>query len=233
MATAAQPYLFPPCPQPVLPIRGRAEVMPVHRIYCIGRNYEAHAVEMGHDPNKEPPFFFQKNADSLVVHGDFPYPPQSQDVHHEVELVVAIGKAGSHIPVAQALDHVIGYAVGLDMTCRDLQAEAKKLGRPWEPGKSFEHSSPCSELVLVSDIGHPAEGEISLKINGETRQVGDLNQLIWKVPELVSVMSNFYHLQPGDLIFSGTPAGIGPVHKGDRLECFIQSVGTLSLKVSG
>lgn len=226
-------FLFPPTPQPFLPVRGRKEVMPVHRIYCIGRNYEAHAVEMGHDPSKEPPFFFQKNADSLVVQADFPYPPQSQDVHHEVEMVVAIGKAGSNISVSKALDHVLGYAVGLDMTCRDLQAEAKKLGRPWEPGKSFEYSAPCSELVLASDIGHPSEGEIHLKVNGEVRQKGDLNQLIWKVPELVSVMSNFYHLQPGDLIFTGTPAGIGPVHKGDLLECYLKPVGSLTLKVVG
>nr|UOZ96307.1 Fumarylpyruvate hydrolase [Cupriavidus sp.] len=231
MTTAS--YLFPPSSQPVLPVRGRKEVVPVHRIYCIGRNYEAHAVEMGHDPSKEPPFFFQKNPDSLVVGGDFPYPPQSQDVHHEVEMVVAIGKSGSNIPVDKALEYVLGYAVGLDMTCRDLQTEAKKLGRPWEPGKSFEYSAPCSELVLAADIGHPSEGEIHLKVNGEIRQKGDLNQLIWKVPELVSVMSNFYHLQPGDLIFTGTPAGIGPVHKGDSLECFLKPVGGLSLKVVG
>lgn len=224
-------YLFPPCTPATLPIQGSSQLIPVHRIYCIGRNYEAHAVEMGHDPNKEPPFFFQKNADSLVVNADFPFPKQSQDVHHEVEMVVVIGKGGQSISVEKALDHVVGYAVGLDMTCRDLQAEAKKLGRPWEPGKSFENAAPCSAVVLASEIGHPFEGEISLSINGEERQKGDLNQLIWKVPELVSILSNFYCLQPGDLIFSGTPAGVGPVRLGDSLEARIASVGTLSLSV--
>jgi len=228
----AKYFLFPLAPHPFLPIRDRKEVMPVHRIYCIGRNYEAHAVEMGHDPAKEPPFFFQKNSDSLVISGDFPYPSQSQDVHHEVEMVVAIGKAGSNIPVEKALEHVLGYAVGLDMTCRDLQMEAKKLGRPWEPGKSFEHSAPCSELVLAADIGHPSEGEIYLKINGDMRQRGDLNQLIWKVPELISVMSKFYQLLPGDLIYTGTPAGIGPVKVGDVMECYLEPVGSLTIKVS-
>jgi fumarylpyruvate hydrolase len=148
MTTAS--YLFPPSPLATLPIEGGSQLIPVHRIYCIGRNYEAHAVEMGHDPNKEPPFFFQKNADSLVVNADFPFPKQSQDVHHEVEMVVVIGKGGESISVENALDHVIGYAVGLDMTCRDLQAEAKKLGRPWEPGKSFENAAPCSAVVLAS-----------------------------------------------------------------------------------
>lgn len=224
-------YLFPPCTPATLPIQGSSQLIPVHRVYCIGRNYEAHAVEMGHDPNKEPPFFFQKNADSLVVNANFPFPKQSQDVHHEVEMVVVIGKGGQSISVEKALDHVVGYAVGLDMTCRDLQAEAKKLGRPWEPGKSFENAAPCSAVVLASEIGHPFEGEISLSINGEERQKGDLNQLIWKVPELVSILSNFYCLQPGDLIFSGTPAGVGPVRLGDSLEARIASVGTLSLSV--
>jgi fumarylpyruvate hydrolase len=228
---SAVTYLFPPSAIPALPVRGSSQLVPVHRIYCIGRNYEAHAVEMGHDPNKEPPFFFQKNADSLLVNADFPFPKQSQDVHHEVEMVVVIGKGGESISVENALDHVIGYAVGLDMTCRDLQAEAKKLGRPWEPGKSFENAAPCSAVVLASDIGHPSQGEINLSINGEVRQKGDLNQLIWKVPELVSVLSNFYRLLPGDLIFSGTPSGVGPVRVGDRLEARIASVSSLSLEV--
>lgn len=230
---SAANYLFPPSAIPSLPVRGSSQLVPVHRIYCIGRNYEAHAVEMGHDPNKEPPFFFQKNADSLVVNANFPFPKQSQDVHHEVEMVVVIGKGGQGIAVDDALDHVIGYAVGLDMTCRDLQAEAKKLGRPWEPGKSFENAAPCSEVVLASEIGHLSSGDIRLVINGEVRQKGDLNQLIWKVPELVSVLSNFYCLQPGDLIFSGTPAGVGPVKVGDKLQASIEGVGQLSLSVVG
>ncbi len=230
---SAANYLFPPSAIPSLPVRGSSQLVPVHRIYCIGRNYEAHAVEMGHDPNKEPPFFFQKNADSLVVNANFPFPKQSQDVHHEVEMVVVIGKGGQGIAVDDALDHVVGYAVGLDMTCRDLQAEAKKLGRPWEPGKSFENAAPCSEVVLASEIGHPSSGDIRLVINGEVRQQGDLNQLIWKVPELVSVLSNFYCLQPGDLIFSGTPAGVGPVKVGDKLQASIEGVGQLRLSVVG
>ena len=214
-----------------IPVRGSDKSFPIRRIYCIGRNYAAHTIEMGGDPNREEPFFFQKNADSLLVNADFPFPKQSQDVHHEVEMVVVIGKGGESISVENALDHVIGYAVGLDMTCRDLQAEAKKLGRPWEPGKSFENAAPCSAVVLASDIGHPSQGEINLSINGEVRQKGDLNQLIWKVPELVSVLSNFYRLLPGDLIFSGTPSGVGPVRVGDRLEARIASVGSLSLAV--
>jgi fumarylpyruvate hydrolase len=226
-------YLFPPSAIPTLPIRGSSQVIPVHRIYCIGRNYEAHAVEMGHDPDKEPPFFFQKNADSLVVNADFPFPSQSKDVHHEVEMVVVIGKGGRGISVADALNHVVGYAIGLDMTCRDLQAEAKKLGRPWEPGKSFENAAPCSEVVLASEIGHPSSGDIRLVINGEVRQQGDLNQLIWKVPELVSVLSNFYYLQPGDLIFSGTPSGVGPVKVGDQLQASVAGLGQLNLSVVG
>jgi fumarylpyruvate hydrolase len=226
-------YLFPPSAIPTLPIRGSSQVIPVHRIYCIGRNYEAHAVEMGHDPNKEPPFFFQKNADSLVVNADFPFPSQSKDVHHEVEMVVVIGKGGQGISVADALNHVVGYAIGLDMTCRDLQAEAKKLGRPWEPGKSFENAAPCSEVVLASEIGHPSSGDIRLVINSEVRQQGDLNQLIWKVPELVSVLSNFYCLQPGDLIFSGTPSGVGPVKVGDQLQASVAGLGQLNLSVVG
>jgi 2-keto-4-pentenoate hydratase/2-oxohepta-3-ene-1,7-dioic acid hydratase (catechol pathway) len=223
-------YLFPPSAPATLPIQGSSQLIPVHRIYCIGRNYEAHAVEMGHDPNKEPPFS-SKKCRQPCCECRLSFPKQSQDVHHEVEMVVVIGKAGEAIAVENALDHVLGYAVGLDMTCRDLQAEAKKLGRPWEPGKSFENAAPCSQVVLASDIGHPSAGDISLSINGEIRQQGDLNQLIWKVPELVSVLSNFYRLQPGDLIFSGTPSGVGPVRVGDRLEARIASVGSLSLSV--
>lgn len=224
--------LFPPPAQIAVPVRGSDQMFPVHRIYCVGRNYAAHAVEMGHDPDKEPPFFFQKNPDNLVLGGGaFPYPTGSSDVHHEIELVVALGAGGTDIPVERALDAVFGYAVGLDMTRRDLQGEAKKMGRPWEIGKAFEHSAPCTDIVPASAIGHPESGAVRLTVNGETRQEGDLNQLIWKVPEMVSYLSRFFTLQPGDLIFSGTPSGVGPVVRGDRLMGHIAGIGELATTV--
>ncbi len=224
-------YIVPPCPAVTLPVRGRAEVFPVHRVYCVGRNYADHAVEMGHDPDKEPPFFFQKNPDNLVLDGAFPYPSKSTDVHHEIELVVALETGGADIPVDRALEHVFGYAVGLDMTRRDLQGEAKKLGRPWEVGKAFERSAPCTEIIPASAIGHPESGAIWLKVNDELRQEGDLNQLIWKVPEMVSYLSGLFTLQPGDLIFSGTPAGVGPMARGDRLHGHVDGIGDLAVTV--
>ncbi len=225
-------YVIAPAPAVTLPVRGTDDVFPVHRVYCVGRNYAAHAVEMGHDPDKEPPFFFQKNPDNLIPgHGEFPYPSASSDVHHEIEMVVALSKGGTDIPLDRALDHVFGYAVGLDMTRRDLQGEAKKLGRPWEVGKAFESSAPCTEIVPASDIGHPDTGAVWLKINGETRQEGDLNQLIWKVPEMIAYLSGLFTLAPGDLIFSGTPAGVGPVNRGDRLDGHVDGVGELSVTV--
>ncbi len=224
--------VFAPCPQPFLPVRGTDALFPVHRIYCVGQNYADHAIEMGGDPTRNPPFFFQKNPDCLLPDGaDFPYPPQSADVHHEIELVAALGKGGSDIPVAEALGHVYGYAVGLDMTRRDLQAAAKKAGRPWEVGKAFEHSAPCSAIVPASEIGHPSAGAITLSVNGEIRQSGDLDQMIWKVAETISYLSSLFALKPGDLVFTGTPAGVGPVRRGDRLEGRIDGVGTLSTRV--
>ncbi|MGF1608786.1 MAG: fumarylacetoacetate hydrolase family protein [Kiloniellales bacterium] len=217
---------------PALPVKGSDKLFPVHRIYCVGRNYAEHAIEMGHDPSKEPPFFFQKNPDNLVAGGgEFPYPPRSKDVHHEIELVVALRSGGSDIPAERALDHVFGYAVGLDMTRRDLQGQAKKLGRPWEVGKAFEASAPCSALVPASEIGHPDEGSIWLEVNGERRQKGDLDQLIWKVPEMIAFLSGLFELRPGDLIFSGTPAGVGPVEPGDHLQGHIDGVGDLEVRV--
>ncbi len=225
-------YIIPPPNQVGLAVRGSDKLFPVHRVYCVGRNYAAHAIEMGHDPNREDPFFFQKNPDNLVVNGgDFPYPARSNDVHHEIEMVVALAKGGVDIAVERALDHVFGYAVGLDMTRRDLQGEAKKLGRPWEVGKAFEQSAPCGELVPASTIGHPDHGAVWLKVNGETRQEGDLNQLIWKVPEMVSYLSGLFALAPGDLIYSGTPAGVGPVRRGDALHGHVDGVGDLKVKV--
>ena len=183
----------------------------MHRVYCVGRNYAAHAVEMGHDPNKEPPFFFQKNPDNLDTRGEFPYPPASNDVHHEIEMVVALKSGGTDIPVEKALDCVFGYGVGLDMTRRDLQGKAKDMGRPWEVGKAFEASAPCTPLVPASSIGHPDQGAIWLDVNGQRKQTGDLNQMIWKVPEMISYLSGLFTLMPGDIILSGTPAGVGAV----------------------
>jgi fumarylpyruvate hydrolase len=225
-------YVFPPPPRPSLPVRGTEKLFPVHRIYCVGRNYAEHAIEMGHDPTREPPFFFQKNPDNLVPGGgDFPYPPKSTDVHFEFELVVALHKGGRDIPAERARDHVYGYAVGLDMTRRDLQGEAKKLGRPWDVGKAFEQSAPCSEIVPVSAIGHPEKGAVRLAVNGAVKQQGDLNQMIWKVPEMIAILSGLFELQPGDLIFSGTPAGVGAVKRGDVLEGLVEGVAALKVRV--
>lgn len=216
----------------VVPVRGTGAVFPVHRIYCVGRNYAAHTIEMGGDPNREEPFFFQKNPDNLLLGGaDFPYPPKSSDVHHEIEMVVALGKGGKDIPLDKALDCVYGYGVALDMTRRDLQGECKKAGRPWEIGKAFEHSAPCSDIVPASEIGHPTDGAIWLKVNGETRQTGDLNHMIWKVPEMISYLSSLFELKPGDLILSGTPSGVGAVKKGDLLDGHVDGVGDLHTRV--
>jgi len=226
-------YLFAPPQIVTLPVRGATEAFPVHRIYCVGRNYAAHAVEMGHDPDKEAPFFFQKNPDNLIPGGGtFPYPSASSDVHHEIEMVVALSGGGTNIPVDEALQHVFGYAVGLDMTRRDLQGEAKKAGRPWEVGKAFDNSAPCGEIIPANEIGHPDHGAIWLKINGETRQEGDLNQLIWKVPEMISYLSGLFTLAPGDLIFSGTPSGVGPVQRGDSLQGHVDGIGDLEVQVA-
>jgi len=224
-------FVIDPAPQVCLPIRGSNESFPVRRIYCIGRNYADHAIEMGHDPNKEPPFFFQKNAQNVDTSGTFPYPPQTSDVHHEMELVVALKSGGADISLDNALEHVYGYGLGLDMTRRDLQGEAKKLGRPWEVGKSFEKSAPMSELVPASETGHLDQGRICLKVNGEIKQDGDLNQMIWKVPEMIAYLSRFYDIAGGDLIMSGTPAGVGPIQRGDKMECEIEHLGTMTIDV--
>lgn len=217
-------------PVPTIPVKGGG-AFPVRRVYCIGRNYAAHAVEMGHDPNRESPFFFQKNPNNLDSSGEFPYPPHSEDVHHEVELLVALKSGGTNISTADALNHVWGYAVSLDMTRRDLQGEAKKQGRPWEIGKAFERSGPVAPLVPVSDIGHPDHGRVELKVNGTLRQEGDMNQMIWKVPEMISYLSEYFELQAGDVIMSGTPSGVGAVVRGDTMEASIEGIGTLTVKV--
>ncbi|NNF77344.1 MAG: fumarylacetoacetate hydrolase family protein [Rhizobiales bacterium] len=214
-----------------LPVAGTDALFPVRRIYCIGRNYAAHTVEMGGDPDREEPFFFQKNADNLDSSGEFPYPPHSSDVHHEVEMAVALGSGGTNIPLDEALDHVFGYGVSIDMTRRDLQGIAKKTGRPWEIGKAFERSAPAAPLHPVSEVGHPDHGRIELKVNGEVRQEGDLDHMIWKVPEMISHLSEYFELAAGDVILSGTPSGVGPVERGDRITATIEGLGTLEVVV--
>ncbi len=217
-------------PRPSLPVAGSDMRFPVGRIYCVGRNYAEHAREMGHDPDREPPFFFMKAPNSIVQNGAaLSYPVGTKDLHHEIELVVAIGKAGKGVAVENAHDLVWGYGVGLDMTRRDLQGQAKKAGRPWEMGKSFDESAPCTALKPASSIGHPVKGAIWLKVNGETRQQGDLAQQIWSVQEQIAYLSNLVTLQPGDLIFTGTPAGVGPVQPGDKLEGHIDGIGDLTV----
>ena len=223
-------FVIPVPPVPSIPVRGGG-AFPVSRVYCIGRNYAAHAVEMGHDPNRESPFFFQKNPNNLDASGEFPYPPHSTDVHHEVELVVALKSGGTNIAVADALTHVWGYGIGLDMTRRDLQGEAKKLGRPWEIGKAFERSGPVGALTPVSAVGHLDHGRIELKVNGTLKQEGDMNQMIWKVPEMIAYLSEYFELQAGDVIMSGTPSGVGPVARGDVMDATIEGLGTLSVRV--
>ena len=213
-------------------VAGSSQRYPVRRIYLVGRNYAEHAREMGYDPDREAPFFFQKPADVLLPSGsDFPYPVKSEDVHHEIELVVALAKGGADISEGDAQDHVYGYAVGIDMTRRDLQGVAKKMGRPWEVGKAFEHSAPISPITPASAIGHPEKGKIWLEVNGELRQEGDLSQLIWKIPETISILSGLFTLAPGDLIFTGTPAGVGPVKRGDHLKGGVDGLGEVEIRV--
>jgi fumarylpyruvate hydrolase len=223
-------YAIDPPPVPAIPVAGASTLFPVRRIWCVGRNYAEHAREMGHDPNREPPFFFAKPADAVVLTGaTLPFPVATEDLHHEIELVVAIGKGGSAIDEARALEHVFGYAVGLDMTRRDRQAEAKKLARPWEIGKAFDQSCPITPIVPAAAIGHPAKGAIWLKVNGTIRQQGDLAQQIWSVPETIACLSRLVALAPGDLIMTGTPAGVGAVKPGDRLEGHVDGVGDLTI----
>jgi fumarylpyruvate hydrolase len=224
-------YAIPQPKQPSVAVQGSDEVFPVRRIYCIGRNYADHAIEMGHDPDRESPFFFQKNADNVDSSGEFPYPPKTSDVHHEIELVVALKSGGVNIKHEDALNHVYGYAIGIDMTRRDLQAEMKQTRRPWEIGKAFEHSAPIGTIAPASKIGHPDSGSISLTVNGESRQKGDMNQMIWKIPEMIAYLSEYYEIGPGDLIMSGTPAGVGPVVRGDVMVGTAEGIGEITVKV--
>jgi fumarylpyruvate hydrolase len=223
-------FVIPVPPTVSVPVAGGG-AFPVRRVYCIGRNYAAHAVEMGHDPDREPPFFFQKNPDDLNTTGEFPYPPQSSDVHHEAEVAVFLKSGGTNIPLDTALDHVYGYALSLDMTRRDLQGVAKKMGRPWEIGKAFDASAPVGPIHTVAEVGHLDAGKLTLHVNGDLKQEGDLNQMIWKVPEMISYLSEYYTLAPGDVILSGTPSGVGPVEKGDEMTIAVEGLGAMTVKV--
>src|SRR6056297_288223 len=224
-------FVIPVPPTVAVPVAGGG-AFPVRRVYCIGRNYAAHAVEMGHDPDREPPFFFQKNRDDLNSSGAFPYPRQSKDVHHEAEVAVFLKSGGTDISLEDALDHVYGYALSLDMTRRDLQGVAKKMGRPWEIGKAFHASAPVGPIHTVDKIGHLDHGRIALTVNGDLKQEGDLNQMIWKVPEMIAYLSEYYELAPGDVILSGTPSGVGPVQKGDEMEISVEGLGSMTVKVT-
>jgi len=224
-------FAFEPPPVVALPIVGSDVLFPVRRVYCIGRNYAAHTIEMGGDPSREAPFFFQKNPDSLDASGEFPYPPKSADVHHEAELAVMLKSGGVNIPVGDALDHVYGYAPALDMTRRDLQAEQKRLRRPWEIGKAFERSAPVGPVHPVPVVGHPSQGRIALRVNGELRQDGDLSHMIWKVPEMISYLSEHFELAAGDVILSGTPSGVAAVNRGDVMEVEVAGLGAMTVRV--
>ena len=229
-------YVIPPAPQASVPVVGSAQRFPVHRIYCVGRNYAEHAKEMGFT-GREPPFFFMKPADAVLPvnpgeTGQMPYPTLTKDLHHEIELVVAIGKGGKHIAAADALSHIWGYAVGLDMTRRDLQGEMKKQGRPWEIGKAFDQSAPIGPIVPAAQAGDIVNAEISLQVNGTDRQRSSVNKLIWNMAETIEQLSAAWELQPGDLIFTGTPEGVGAVVRGDVLEGGIDGLGTLRVAVA-
>lgn len=218
--------------RPCVPVSGSDALFPVHRIYCVGRNYAAHAREMGGNPERESPFYFMKPADAVVPGGStVPYPPRTADLHHEIELVAAIGKGGRDIRVEDALSHVHGYAVGIDLTRRDLQAEAKKRARPWDAAKGFDGSAPISAIRAAVDIGHPRRGRIWLAVNGALRQDGDLGDLIWTVDEAIAALSTLFTLAPGDLVFTGTPAGVGPLTPGDRVTGGIDGVGEIAFVI--
>jgi len=229
-------YLFPPEAPTTLPVVGSDAVFPVRRVYCVGRNYAAHAREMGSDPSREPPFFFCKpgNAVVPVLYGktlELPYPSETADFHHEVELVAAIGKGGADIAHDKALEHVIGYAVGLDMTRRDLQNRMKAGGRPWEIGKAFDRGAPIGPIHLARDVGHIANGRIWLGIDGAIRQDSDVSQVIWTVAETVSYLSRYFRLEAGDLIMTGTPEGVGPVTPGNAIRAGIEGLGELDVAI--
>lgn len=225
-------YIFPPAPQAAVAVRGSSDLYAVSRIFCVGRNYAAHAREMGSDPDREPPFYFTKPASALAPSGGtIPYAPGTKNLHYEMELVIAIGQPVFKVSPEQAGDAVWGYAAGLDMTRRDLQNDAKAIGRPWDLGKGFEHSAVITPLVPRAELGTLEKGAITLSVNGTEKQRGDLSDMIWSIPELVSNLSQFYHLQPGDLIYTGTPEGVGPVKPGDVITGVIEGLGDLTITI--
>lgn len=232
-APSGSNYVISFPPNPSLPVKGSAAHFPVRRVFCIGRNYAEHAREMGHDPDREAPFYFMKPAWALAIESErVDYPPMTDDLHHEIELVVALGKGGSAVAESDALDLVYGYAVGIDLTRRDRQGEAKKAGRPWEVGKAFAQSAPIGAVVPAAEIGHPSSGRIWLEVDGALRQDGDLSQLTWSIPELIAQVSRYDRLEPGDLIFTGTPAGVGAVTRGQRLHGGVAGIGEIDVTIS-
>jgi fumarylpyruvate hydrolase len=225
-------FVFSPPDPPSVAVVGTSARFPVRRVFCVGRNYAAHAREMGKDPDREPPFFFMKPADAAVpAEGRVPYPPQTNDLHHEIELVVAIGKAGRNVAVEQAMGLVWGYGVGIDLTRRDLQAIAKDMARPWDWAKGFDASAPCGPIHPVASVGHPEKGRIWLAVNGAVRQDGDLSEMIWPVADILSIISRSMALMPGDLVFSGTPAGVGALQPGDRITGGVAGLADIALTV--
>ena len=225
-------WLFEPRVPTSVAVHGRSERFPTRRVLCVGRNYAKHAVESGGDPTREPPFFFDKPADSLVDTGSrVPYPPLTSNLHFEVELVVAIGTGGARISPAQALSHVFGYAVGIDLTRRDLQSAAIKAGLPWDFSKGFDQCAPCAPLHTVAEVGHPSKGRIWLEVNGAIKQDADLTEMIWPVPDIIAQASEAMRLEPGDLIYTGTPAGVGPLVRGDRVKAGIDGIGEITIEI--
>ncbi len=224
-------YVIAPAPQAAIAVSGSSQKFPVRRIWCVGRNYEEHIKEMGHDV-RDPPFFFAKPADAVAPNGaTIPYPQLTKDLHHEVELVVALKSGGRNIPLGKALDCIWGYGVGIDLTRRDLQIASRKQERPWEVGKAFDFSAPCGDLVPAARIGHPSKGKITLKCNGKVRQDGDLAQMIWNVPEVIMKLSEMVELAAGDIIMTGTPSGVAACVAGDKLECEVEGVGKLAVTI--
>lgn len=226
-------YLFEPAPPVSVEIDGTDERFPVNRIFCVGRNYAAHVREMGFDPDREEPCYFTKSALSIALSGsEIPYPPATQNYHHEIELVVAIGRPGFQLAVGDALSVVFGYACGLDMTRRDLQVASRESMGPWDIGKDFENSAVIGRIRTSDEIGHPASGRIQLSVNGELRQDSDLANLIWSVPEIIAHLSRLYRLEPGDLIYTGTPDGVGPVERGDHITGSVAAAGEITLTIA-
>jgi fumarylpyruvate hydrolase len=227
---SASTVIAPP-PSPTIAIAGSSQVFPVRRVWCVGRNYEEHIKEMGHDV-RDPPFFFAKPPDALVPDGSsIPYPSLTKDMHFEVELVAVLKSGGRNIPVDKANDCIWGYGVGIDLTRRDLQIASREVKRPWEIGKAFDASAPCGPLVPASEIGHPTKGRIMLKVNGTVKQDGDLNQMIWNVPETIWKLSEIVELAAGDIIMTGTPAGVGQLQVGDKIECSVEGVSSLNVTI--